>query len=358
MADESASGLKSLDSALGVLTYMARRDGPLTLSEIARDCDMPPSKVHRYLSSFVAAGLMRQEGRSGRYDLGPEAMQIGLGAIARNDFVNRTADGLPDLAARTQMTALLAVWGNGGATVVRWERGVSPTVTSMGLGTNLPLLNSATGRVFLAWGPPLMIRDAQASALRSAARNPALLPDISPTRADVARLTGDIRARGYASVDGQFIPGLVAIAAPVLDWQDEVQTAVTLVGIDPDSVSVLETPYSVENGAAAMERLMSGPHRPTAVICGNDVLAVGAVRAAKRMGLRVPGDVSVTGFDDIEIAQIVEPPLTTVHVPHRQMGTRAAQMIVSLLHGGPHAPAEPLETHIVDRASLGPAPQS
>ena len=130
------------------------------------------------------------------------------------------------------------------------------------------------------------------------------------------------------------------------------------VGIDPDSVSVLETPYSVENGAAAMERLMSGPHRPTAVICGNDVLAVGAVRAAKRMGLRVPGDVSVTGFDDIEIAQIVEPPLTTVHVPHRQMGTRAAQMIVSLLHGGPHAPAEPLETHIVDRTSLGPAPQS
>lgn len=235
MRDESASGIKSLDSALAVLTYMARREGPLTLSEIARDCDMPLSKVHRYLSSFVAAGLVRQEGRSGRYDLGPEALQIGLGAIARNDFVNRTADGLPELAARTSMTALLAVWGNGGATVVRWERGVSPTVTSMGLGTNLPLLNSATGRVFLAWGPPLMIRDALAGALRNAAHNPALLPDISPSKTDVAKLAEGIRARGYASVDGHFIPGLVAIAAPVLDWQNEVQTAVTLVGIDPET---------------------------------------------------------------------------------------------------------------------------
>ena len=150
MSDENGhgQGLKSLDTALGVLARLAALNGPQTLTEIGRTCDMPPSKVHRYLASFVAAGLVRQEGRSGRYDLGPAAMQLGLAALARHDFVNAAADGLPDLSADTGMTVLLSVWANQGATVVRWERGVTPTDTSMGLGTTLPLLNSATGRVF------------------------------------------------------------------------------------------------------------------------------------------------------------------------------------------------------------------
>ncbi|WP_188076551.1 IclR family transcriptional regulator [Aurantimonas sp.] len=236
MAEEHASGLKSLQAALSVLTFIARQNGPMTLSEIARNCGMPVSKVHRYLASFMQAGLARQEGRSGRYDLGPAAMQLGLAALARNDFVNRTADGLPDLALETSMTALLSVWANEGATVVRWERSVSPVVTSMGLGTTLPLLTSATGRVFLAWAPRAPIQATLDSELRRAARNPALFPDVAPTRAGIAQLTGDIRERGYATVDGQFIPGLVAAGAPILDWQGEVQAAVTLVGVDPASV--------------------------------------------------------------------------------------------------------------------------
>lgn len=236
MGDETGSGLKSLDSALTVLTYMARRGGPVSLSEISRDCDMPPSKVHRYLASFIRASLARQEGRSGRYDLGAEAMQIGLGALARNDFVNRAADGLADLARRTQMTALLAVWGDSGATVVRWERGVTPTVTSMGLGTSLPLLNSATGRVFLTWAPRAVVKPALDTELRRMARNTALLPDAAPNRAGASALTERIRGDGFASVDGQFIPGLVAAAAPILDWQGEAQAAVTLVGVDPQAI--------------------------------------------------------------------------------------------------------------------------
>lgn len=236
MADENGSGLKSLDAALEVLTFMARQNGPLTLSEIGRNCGMPLSKVHRYLASFVHAGLARQEGRSGRYDLGPEAMQLGLAALARNDFVNRAADGLPDLAHKTSMTVLLAVWANEGATVVRWERGVTPTVTSMGLGTTLPLLNSATGRVFLAWAPKPTIENARDNELRRATRNPALLPDTAPTKTAIAELARQIRERGFASVDSQFIPGLVAAAAPILDWQGEAQAAVTVFGVDPKAI--------------------------------------------------------------------------------------------------------------------------
>ncbi len=248
MADENGSGLKSLDSALDLLTYMARQNGPLTLSEIARNCRMPLSKVHRYLASFVQSGLVRQEGRSGRYDLGPQAMKLGLAALARNDFVNRTADGLPELAADTSMTALLAVWADQGATVVRWERGVTPTVTSIGLGTTLPLLNSATGRVFLTWAPRAAIRTACDSELRRAVRNPALLPDMAPNKTSVTNLIRRIRERGFASVDGQFIPGLVAAAAPILDWQGEAQAAVTLFGVDP---------AAIDPGSAPVKALLS-----------------------------------------------------------------------------------------------------
>lgn len=235
MSDEAAhgQGLKSLDTALGVLAHMAAQSGPQSLSEIARACDMPPSKAHRYLASFVAAGLVQQQGRSGRYDLGRAAMQLGLAALARHDFVNSAADGLAELSAETGMTVLLSVWANKGATVVRWERGMVPTDTSMGLGTTLPLLNSATGRVFLTWGPARAIHPVRDSELRRIARQSGLLADIEPTRAGISALTQRIRTRGFATIEGRFIPGLIALAAPVLDWQGEAQAAITLVGIDP-----------------------------------------------------------------------------------------------------------------------------
>jgi DNA-binding IclR family transcriptional regulator len=237
MTDENSQGLKSLDTALGVLAYMATLNGPKSLSEIGRACGMPPSKVHRYLASFVAAGLVKQHGRSGHYALGAAALQIGLAALAQHNFVNSAADGLAELSADTEMTVLLSVWANQGATVVRWERGITPTDTSMGLGTTLPLLNSATGRVFLAWGPQRAIAPVRDAQLRRLARQPGLSLDIEPTQAGVAALVQSTRARKFAFVEGRFIPGLVAAAAPVLDWQGEAQAAITLVGIDPAAVA-------------------------------------------------------------------------------------------------------------------------
>jgi DNA-binding IclR family transcriptional regulator len=238
MADEQGAGqgIKSLDSALSVLLHLSALNGPASLSEIARDCGMPPSKVHRYLASFIHADLVRQEGRSGQYDLGPGALQLGLSALARHDFVNAAADGLPDLAARTGVTALLAVWGTEGATIVRWQRGEIPTVTSMGLGTTLPLLNSATGRAFLAWAPDGAISIQREKELRRAARNPGILVDVTPNKTALNTLVAQIRKDGFACVKGEYIPGLVAVAAPVLDWQNEAQAVITLVGTDPAMV--------------------------------------------------------------------------------------------------------------------------
>lgn len=135
--------------------------------------------------------------------------------------------------------------------------------------------------------------------------------------------------------------------------------AVAAAGINPHEIRVIETPYDVENGAEAMRTLMRGDDAPTAVMCGNDVLAVGAIAMARELGLEVPRDVSVTGFDDIEIARIVWPGVTTVHVPHREMGRKAADLVASLLSTktAPEPASEELETRIVERGSLGPAPR-
>ncbi|WP_425040349.1 LacI family DNA-binding transcriptional regulator [Primorskyibacter sp. S187A] len=125
-------------------------------------------------------------------------------------------------------------------------------------------------------------------------------------------------------------------------------------GLGAEALPVIETPYSIENGAEAFAELMRRTLRPSVVLCGNDVLAAGAVRQAAAMGLRVPEDVSITGFDDIELARVVTPALTTVHVPHRAMGAKAAEVLINMVEGGTNAPSIALETTLKLRASLGP----
>ena len=114
-----------------------------------------------------------------------------------------------------------------------------------------------------------------------------------------------------------------------------------------------EQPFSFEGGRQAVRLFMSGEDRPTALICGTDLQAIGAIDECRVRGIRVPQDLSVTGFDDIEQASIVVPPLTTVHVPTEKIGVLAARRIVGLLEGEQMEDAVPLETTVLMRESLG-----
>ena len=127
-------------------------------------------------------------------------------------------------------------------------------------------------------------------------------------------------------------------------------------GLNPEDLRLIETPYSIASGAQAFEALMAAPQPPTAILCGNDVLAAGALMMAAKLGINVPGDVSITGFDDIDIAEIVTPSLTTIHVPHRKMGMRAAQALLALRNQESHTKRIELEADIKWRNSLGPRP--
>ncbi|MFE3598093.1 LacI family DNA-binding transcriptional regulator [Streptomyces sp. NPDC059142] len=119
---------------------------------------------------------------------------------------------------------------------------------------------------------------------------------------------------------------------------------------------VERTMFSLEGGHAAATRLLD--RGVTGIICASDPLALGAVRAARRRGLTVPGQVSVVGFDDSAFMNCTEPPLTTVRQPIEAMGRAAVEMLNAQIQGGSVPPGELLfEPELVVRGSTGQAPR-
>lgn len=172
-------------------------------------------------------------------------------------------------------------------------------------------------------------------------------------RAAMRALARDVIAQGHRNI--------ACITAPTRSNDrargrvEGIRDAKAEAGQDPAEVMILETPYGIGTGEEAFRQVMAQAPDTTAIMCVNDVLAVGALRAARAMGLRVPEDISVTGFDDIEIAALADPELTTVHVPHREMGRRAARRLIEVLQDNVMGQSKELPTEIKMRQSLGPA---
>lgn len=172
-------------------------------------------------------------------------------------------------------------------------------------------------------------------------------------RASMCALADEVLQRGHRRIG--VISGTTQGNDRARQRIEGIKDAVTAKGLDPENLNIIETRYEIECGGDAFEALMSLASPPTAVLCGNDVLAVGALRRARENGIDVPGDVSVTGFDDIELAKIVFPALTTVHVPHREMGHKAALELVNMVEGKSAGVSAELSTTVHVRDSLGPA---
>jgi LacI family repressor for deo operon, udp, cdd, tsx, nupC, and nupG len=110
-----------------------------------------------------------------------------------------------------------------------------------------------------------------------------------------------------------------------------------------------------EAAIEAVNALLALEHPPTAICCYNDMTALGAMRAIAARGLRVPDDISVTGFDDLFFAAYLDPPLTTVHQPMRRMGQMAMENLLKLMQGGEPVEQARVEAKLVVRASTGKA---
>jgi alanine racemase len=121
--------------------------------------------------------------------------------------------------------------------------------------------------------------------------------------------------------------------------------------------SVVVGPASIEGGIACLRRAWDDGLRPTGVLVMSDAMAIGVMRAAREFGLRVPEDLSVVGFDDIDVAQHTYPPLTTVHQPIRRKGESAVRLLLTVVERRDLRPAQlRLETRLIVRGSSGPVP--
>jgi DNA-binding LacI/PurR family transcriptional regulator len=112
--------------------------------------------------------------------------------------------------------------------------------------------------------------------------------------------------------------------------------------------------FSIESGERAGQLLLRQPRRPTAVFALNDRMALGLIRAATTHGLRVPADLSVVGFDDISLATLLTPALTTVSQPGFALGKAAASALFQLLDNEPLVPSAALPAELIVRGSTGP----
>jgi LacI family transcriptional regulator len=171
-------------------------------------------------------------------------------------------------------------------------------------------------------------------------------------RAAMQAMAAEVIALGHRRL--AFISAATAQNDRAAARRDGIKSAMTEAGLDKDDLRFVETTYGIDEGAKAFEEVMAFTPRPTAVFCGNDVLAVGALRRARELGIAIPDDVSIIGFDDIELAQVAYPALTTVHVPHREMGRRAGQALAQRLRNGVALKPVELLTRLVFRDTLAP----
>lgn len=172
-----------------------------------------------------------------------------------------------------------------------------------------------------------------------------------PNEASSEELTNRVLELGHTSIG--MIAGVMVDNDRARARVAGVRAALATAGLSLAKNQLIESVYDMRSGANAFKTLMAQSPRPTAIICGNDVLAAGAQMGARELGLIVPEDVSVVGFDDIDLASGISPPLTTVHVPHRLMGRSAAELLLDM-RAGKSVSSQRIDTAIIMRSSLAP----
>lgn len=136
-----------------------------------------------------------------------------------------------------------------------------------------------------------------------------------------------------------------------------VRKALKEAGLDLPPSRIVERPYGLAEARDGFRALMAATPAPTAILCGNDVLAFGSLLEAQRLKMAVPKSLSIVGFDDLEMARHIHPALTTVHVPTEKMWGAAADRLIEALGQRPVAMSTEVEVELVVRDSTGPAPR-
>lgn len=211
---------------MAVLKGLARLGGRASLTALAAHVDESPAKVHRYLASLVEEGLVAQDGDA-QYYLGAEAIHIGLAAIRQVDPIRVAAASLVRLRESLEVTCFVAVMGNKGPTIVRFEEPGLPVTVNVRTGSVLSLVWSASGRVFLGLLDERKVRELAREEMASA--SPEMLAQL-PADDPIGTLQREVRAGGCAVVKDVYLRGISAVAAPVHDLGGRLCAVITALG--------------------------------------------------------------------------------------------------------------------------------
>jgi DNA-binding IclR family transcriptional regulator len=244
-------GIQSIEVGGQLLHALAHQGRPLALKDLAAAAGMAAAKAHPYLVSFGKIGLVEQDRASGRYGLGPLALQLGLMSLQQADPVRLATPAIEDLAQQTGHTVAMAVWGSHGPTIVRLAESPAAVHVNMRHGTVFSIAGTASGQLYAAFLPEAAVRPlyeaerrgaviaanaanaANATNATNTAPNAAATsaPKSMPTWAQFAKTTlAEVRAQGLGRSDGAVVAGVSALSAPVFGQRGDVVLALTVIG--------------------------------------------------------------------------------------------------------------------------------
>jgi DNA-binding IclR family transcriptional regulator len=243
--------VQSVEVGGRLLIALAERAAPMTLKDLAAAADLPASRAHPYLVSFGRLGLIEQDGTSGRYGLGPAALQLGLACLHQLDPLKAAGPVAEALSQAIDQTVAIAVWANFGPTIVRVIEGSQPLHVNMRAGTVMSLLGTATGRAFAAALPGRVVKEMLAGPVgepRRADRTP--VKDIDR---ELQSIAAEVRRHGVARALGRPIPGVNAFSAAAFDHEGRPALVITALGHEDSFAATWDSPLAAAVADAAAQ---------------------------------------------------------------------------------------------------------
>ena len=217
-------GIKSVEHGMRVVEALLSLQGPAPLKELASRAKMSSSAAHRYLVSLIRSGMVQQHAESGHYRIGPLAVRIGINALAQLDDVGEASRQLEALVHTYDIDGHVSVWGDNGPTIVRIHASSRRLLTNLRLGGVLPLLTSATGKVFAAFMPHEVTKEfIQAELARMPNKH-------TPEWCEALRQ--ETLTQGFGSASNTLASGMNSVSVPVFDFQGDLRASISLVGPD------------------------------------------------------------------------------------------------------------------------------
>ena len=236
-SDRAQRGIQSIEVGGQLLRALVHHGRPMALKDLAREAEMSAAKAHPYMVSFGRLGLIEQDRTTGHYLLGPLALQLGLISLQQANPVHIATPLIAELAQQIGHTVAIAVWGDRGATIVRIAESPAPLHVNMRHGTVFSLTHTASGRLFGAYLDPEVVRGLLEQERQREQKGPAVppqrgMPPVQPLPgwpAFEAQLH-EVRAHGLSRSEGEILPGISAMSAPVFDSTGAIVLAVTAIG--------------------------------------------------------------------------------------------------------------------------------